>query len=338
MKEDKTDALIIMWISAGVSICLIPFIVLRILQHDWSIALLNSLAVLTAIFIFIHVYLSEHTQIARVGLSVLAIIVMASTVFLKGTEQIVWMYPSITIIFYLLAPKVALFTCSLFIVAITLLLLPDSSLLFVFKFLVSSFATVIFCFAFSSKMRAHASVLSQMALSDNLTGVGNRRALDHKLEWICNRLKRYSEQTCSLVIFDLDYFKNINDSYGHQFGDYVLKTFAMLIKQRIRSSDYIFRYGGEEFVVVLENTDITDAMILAKELAQELQDKTWDCESLCVTVSSGVAQFRLNDSAQTWLARADIALYSAKQAGRNCCLADQTDAMLSVRQKRQKVA
>ena len=338
MNIEQSDHLIVKWVSGGLAICLFPFIVLRAVQEDWLMAMLNMAAVSLSTAIFFHVYISNKTKLARFGLSILASVVLSITVYFKGISQVVWIYPTITLLFFLLSPKQALVMSLSIILSITLFSFAEANLILLAKFIVSSSATMFFCFAFSTKMRLQAKKLSQMALLDNLTGAGNRRALDSKLSEVTALIKRYPQNTCSLVIFDLDHFKSINDNFGHVFGDTVLNTFVKVLKGRIRSSDYVYRYGGEEFVVLLEHTDVVEAMSLAKELGNELERIQWDIEKVNVTVSSGVAQFLEQDTIHSWLQKADTALYKAKQAGRNCCVAHDSDAVAIVRQMRIEVA
>jgi len=146
--------------------------------------------------------------------------------------------------------------------------------------------------------------------TDALTGVSNRRALDETLETMFAMQSRY-EQPFSLAIFDIDHFKKVNDNHGHLFGDQALKDVAWLIDDTIRETDIVFRYGGEEFVVVMPNTPLYRACIFADRLREVVHDK------LDLTVSGGVAAARYTDDPQSLLSRADAALYSAKTAGRN---------------------
>ncbi|MFT6267508.1 MAG: diguanylate cyclase (GGDEF)-like protein [Alphaproteobacteria bacterium] len=101
-------------------------------------------------------------------------------------------------------------------------------------------------------------------MTDILTGLENSRALEEKLLDISSRLKRYPNQHCSLILFDLDHSKSINDNYGHGCSDRVLAHFAKLVSDRIRESDSLYRFGGEEFVVILDNTNAGEALYKAK--------------------------------------------------------------------------
>jgi two-component system cell cycle response regulator len=159
--------------------------------------------------------------------------------------------------------------------------------------------------------------LEALSRTDALTGVGNRRAFDEALLREVPRAQRY-RVPLSLVMVDLDHFKKVNDEYGHSGGDEVLRHFGRLVKAVIRESDSAFRYGGEEFALLLPHTDAESACVGARRLVERLaatpvgmgKDRV-----LRVTCSAGVAG--LDAGADEMVARADAALYAAKRGGRN---------------------
>ena len=150
--------------------------------------------------------------------------------------------------------------------------------------------------------------------TDALTGVRNRRALDEILEMLVAMHDRY-DQAFSVIIFDVDHFKKVNDRLGHLAGDHVLRAVATLLNETIRETDVVARYGGEEFVVTLPETSLEEAGILAERLRKKIETNL--SADVSLTVSGGVAGFSSGDDASTLLARADEALYKAKNAGRN---------------------
>ncbi|MDM7861509.1 GGDEF domain-containing protein [Alteromonas sp. ASW11-36] len=314
-----TEESIILIISGAISICLLPFAVIRTLNGDTAVAILNTTAVVVTLAIFFNVYLTHKIHFARWGLSLLSVLVMTITIGLKGYEQVVWVYPALTTIFFLLTPTVAAAIGTLFLINVLIMIWPQVDNFFTLKFSVSAGATLLFCYAFSSRMRRQQLFLEHMATSDPLTEVGNRRALEEVLLKTIERLRRYPEQTCSLIMLDIDHFKRINDQYGHGCGDQVLKLFAKIITSRIRRTDDLFRFGGEEFVVVLENTSLEEARTLADVLREAVASAVWPQTDLQVTLSAGAAEFNGHETAYEWLARADAAMYGAKELGRNRC-------------------
>jgi len=156
------------------------------------------------------------------------------------------------------------------------------------------------------------------ALKDPLTGVNNRASMDAYLKHQTLVTDRH-KTPLSLIMIDVDLFKSINDTFGHVVGDVVLRAVANAIVKCTRDSDVVFRYGGEEFVVILTNTEGVGADFLAERIRQSIA--ALDIEALSnhtsITVSAGVAQFRDGDNPVSLLSRADEMLYTAKQRGRN---------------------
>lgn len=157
--------------------------------------------------------------------------------------------------------------------------------------------------------------LEHQSRIDYLTGIYNRRMFSELLEAEMQRARRYGANL-SLVMFDLDRFKRINDTYGHNTGDHVLQEVARLVSDNLRAHDIIARWGGEEFMLLIPNNDRNHATALAEKLRCLCEHHDFG-NSLRVTASFGVTQFTANDRAESFTARADEALYLAKHNGRN---------------------
>ncbi|HWL87646.1 MAG TPA: GGDEF domain-containing protein [Polyangiaceae bacterium] len=159
----------------------------------------------------------------------------------------------------------------------------------------------------------------RMTIIDGLTGAYLKRYLLEHLDKEIARARRH-ERELSLVMFDLDHFKNINDEHGHVSGDYVLKEVARIVRERLRPGDWLARYGGEEFVVVLPETSIDTARVLGEGLRSAMETNVFEFQSqrIPVSISCGVAVFATTDKTGLELIqRADERLYVAKRAGRN---------------------
>jgi len=158
-----------------------------------------------------------------------------------------------------------------------------------------------------------------LAVTDSLTGLYNRRYLTSHLEGLLGRTGR--SRAFSLLMLDLDDFKRINDTYGHEAGDAVLAEFAQRLQRAVRGIDLAARYGGEEFVVLMPDTGLEAAAAVAERLRRAVADAPFTLprggQMLPVTVSIGVAEARRDDTPPMLLRRGDMALYAAKQAGRN---------------------
>ncbi len=162
--------------------------------------------------------------------------------------------------------------------------------------------------------------LEKQAINDSLTGIFNRHYMVEVFgKEFSSALRYHTELSCLLL--DLDYFKEVNDTYGHPFGDFVLREFADCLKQEARKMDIPFRYGGEEFMLLLPNTDVGGARYVAEKIRLACEQKMFDDgnNSINVTVSIGIASVKLNKphEAKELIAYADKALYRAKAEGRN---------------------
>lgn len=156
-----------------------------------------------------------------------------------------------------------------------------------------------------------------LSLTDALTGLYNRRHFNAELEREFMRSKRYGGDLC-IAIIDIDFFKKINDTYGHLCGDYVLKEVAYLILENFRKTDMVFRYGGEEFVVIMTETSLENSLIPLERLRKTIKNNNfiYKGKKITVTVSIGV-ETNKTETTDEFLNNADKALYQAKQNGRN---------------------
>jgi len=166
----------------------------------------------------------------------------------------------------------------------------------------------------------------EKAYHDPLTGLNNRAAFDKSIEQEVDLATRHNH-SLSLMMLDLDRFKQINDNYGHIVGDTVLKGFADCIMECMRSSDIVFRYGGEEFVILLRNTKIVGAKLLAERMRKNVEDMKFDYNNIKIniSVSIGLAEFQEGDDRLTLVERADTLLYKAKEMGRNRVVVENED-------------
>lgn len=167
-----------------------------------------------------------------------------------------------------------------------------------------------------SKLRALNRKLERLSTTDRLTGLYNRLKLDEVLESEGMRSTR-SGHSFSVILIDIDHFKRVNDQHGHQTGDLVLVDLAQLLRTGTRSTDFVGRWGGEEFIVICPHTDSAGACKLAETLRQSIQDHLFPVVKQ-QSASFGVASACPGDSASEIVSRADKALYAAKTAGRNC--------------------
>ena len=172
--------------------------------------------------------------------------------------------------------------------------------------------------------------MEKMATMDGLTNLYNHRTFQIRLDELLNASRRYSRQ-CSLILFDVDHFKSVNDKYGHPTGDEVLKRIGKLLRKLARDSDIPTRYGGEEFALIMPETDLQGAKATAERIREAVESEIFQTEkgTLRVTVSLGISTFPACAKEKAALIEtADQRLYMAKRAGRNCIVAASSDKRL----------
>jgi two-component system cell cycle response regulator len=179
---------------------------------------------------------------------------------------------------------------------------------------------------FAERLRANVAQSMELAVTDALTGLYNRRYMESHLGTLVN-YAAHRGKAISLLVIDIDFFKAVNDTHGHDVGDQVLKEFSRRIRKNIRGIDMACRLGGEEFVLVMPETNMAEAYVIGERLRMAISGQDFSvadiAESLTITVSIGIAALEgAEDSADALLKRADKALYRAKRDGRNRVVSD----------------
>ncbi len=170
------------------------------------------------------------------------------------------------------------------------------------------------------ELRERERTYREQSITDSLTGLYNSRYFYEQLDTSLETASRY-QHPFSVCFLDLDRFKKLNDGYGHLFGDRVLETFGGLIRASLRATDSGYRYGGEEFALLLPSTSAAEARVVAERVRESLaafQFQPEEGQSFSSTVSIGIAEYQVSDTERSLLERADQALYQAKARGRNC--------------------
>lgn len=157
--------------------------------------------------------------------------------------------------------------------------------------------------------------LKLMATTDALTGVYNRYKMNEEIDFEIKKAKRY-KKSFALIMFDIDFFKNVNDTYGHDVGDKVLEELAEIVTRSIRATDTFARWGGEEFMILARNSDARSATILAEKIRKKVENFLF-ADGIEITISLGISVYDKNKTKETLLKEADEALYQAKSLGRN---------------------
>lgn len=234
-------------------------------------------------------------------------------IHLVGVSASYWLFASSVANFYLISWKRALplnLVCCLFA---AWLLRDDPE--FMLRFAINYLLVNLFLFAYTHELEKKTFEVGRLLYRDPLTGTGNRLALDAALTHVAEHKERY-DTPVTLLMLDLDHFKQVNDQYGHTTGDRLLTLFVRTVEERLRATDSLYRFGGEEFMVIAENTPLEEATVLAEAIRERVAETQFPPTD-GITLSIGLAELQRGESNDSWLNRTDEALYRAKDAGRN---------------------
>jgi len=297
-----------------------PYAVYRLLQGNYLVGVADAVIVFSTLFAVRYAWLTRDT--VKPGIFLAAVFSIAATLIVinLGVNGLFWIYPLILFNFFMVTPGKALLATALVLVSLVshALLVPGSvfeSHYQMVSFLVTCSMASVLSFIFAFRTRNQRDRLQELVIHDPLTGARNRRAMNEELKIAMASHRRHSD-SYGLLVMDLDHFKQINDRFGHHVGDQVLVAFVELLKRCCRKEDRLFRFGGEEFLLLLPSTDAeglhTAAQNLLSRVANELRSPGG-----AVTVSIGGAILHGGEHWESWLQRADECLYRAKSEGRN---------------------
>ena len=233
---------------------------------------------------------------------------------LLGLPGMFWFYPVMLANSLLISPRHAIIASLLALSLLAAFGRFDSVLLHV-VFVATALIVGLFAYIFARRTASQHAQLQLLVTRDALTSAFNRRAMGQELP-IAIEASRRTRAPVALAVMDLDHFKRINDGFGHEAGDRVLLEFVRLVSEATRRGDRLFRYGGEEFVLLLPGVDAAGMAAVGESLRARVAGEL-SVGGKPVTVSIGIAQFVPGETPTEWLARADAAMYRAKQAGRN---------------------
>jgi diguanylate cyclase (GGDEF)-like protein len=305
------------WPVLATIIVAIPFGIYRLAIGDIPVGAAVCGVVLVQALVLVHLVRGGSAVASAHVLAVSYTVGVITIMLLMGGLGALWVFPAVIMNFFILPVRSALIFNVVVLVAAGPLVMSEP--MTGIRVLASLGLVCLFGFVFARQIEVQRRALQHMATVDPLTGIGNRRALEADLRRIVDE-ERYGARA-SLVMFDLDDFKDVNDLHGHAAGDEAIRTIARAMHERIRGADRLYRYGGEEFVVVCRHIGVQGAARLAESLRQiaaELQHPV----AGRVTASFGAAEWRKGESPEAWLARADSMMYRAKELGRNRVCSD----------------
>lgn len=312
-----------------------PYAVYRALHGNYLVSIADTIIVLSTILAVIYAWRIGDT--AKPGVCLAGIFSLCATLITinLGVNGVFWIYPLILFNFFMTSPRRALLATVLVVAALALyaLLLPGAifeSRYQMLSFLVTALMASVLTFIFAYRTQHQREQLQALATRDPLTGARNRRVMNEELMIAVSNRHRH-DTSAAVLLMDLDHFKQINDRFGHQAGDQVLVNFVELINSSARQEDRLFRFGGEEFLLLLNNTDEQGLVTVSEHLQGQVAERL-KSPGGPVTVSMGGAILRDGEQWENWLQRADDQLYQAKSAGRNRVHIDSGTTLKVVRQ------
>ncbi|TIH09439.1 GGDEF domain-containing protein [Pseudomonas leptonychotis] len=307
-----------------------PYAVYRLTTGNYLVGSADTVIVVSTVLAVLYAWRTGDT--IKPGIYLATIFSAGSTLIAinLGVNGLFWIYPLILFNFFMVSPGKALLATLLVLVSLVAYGQHNPGAVFesdyqMVSFLVTSMMASVLSFVFAYRTTSQRDQLQQLAIHDPLTGARNRRAMNEELKIAASSHRRHGNSYAVLTM-DLDHFKRVNDNYGHQAGDQVLVDFVELIKNSSRKEDRLFRFGGEEFLLLLPNTDRVGLLAAAQQLQQQVAHNLRSPGG-AVTMSVGGAILRRDEHWEDMLERADQRLYRAKSAGRNCVvIADEVDS------------
>lgn len=305
---------------------ILPLAVYRFLNGQLIVGIVDTVMVSLIAAGVVYAWRTGDTR--RTGLVIVVVTtvggVMVSTIL--GVEGLFWMYAVILANFFLAGRRLAVALTAAALFGLVVHGGPFDNFAQSISFLLSALVVSLFAYTFAARTETQRIGLESLATRDPLTGTDNRRAMEHELLMAVESARR-SGASYGLAMLDLDFFKRINDQHGHDAGDRVLIAFADLVRRSTRKLDRLFRFGGEEFVLLLPGADTRALDHVTRQLMSRFAGELVG-PSGPVTCSMGAAVLRPGEDWPSWLARADAALYRAKQGGRNRVEIDAGDIAL----------
>ncbi len=320
-----------------VSVSITPFAIYRYFNGQYLIALLEILCVAVMCSIGVYVWKTRKTRVMSLVTSIFVLTGTVAFNYELSSSILFWIYPIIMTVYFVNSLKVSVILVTPTMIALLPLLIREKTTVEVITIVVTLIICQLFGYLLSRKIRQQYAVLEELVNKDGLTGALNRRAFDEQINFLHDlslQHKKKQESTSSLIIFDIDNFKAINDRYGHLEGDQILINLTNLFKQSMHGIDQFYRFSGEEFVVIANGADKFKATEFAEKLRQILETSSISNYTK-VTASFGVAELQTIENPNNWLDRAYKAMYRAKKAGKNrvCIANDKVNDRLETRLK-----
>ncbi|MBY0511780.1 MAG: GGDEF domain-containing protein [Rhodospirillaceae bacterium] len=302
-------------LAVAIVVFITPFAVLNFYQGHTLLGIAIMGVVLTFCVDGVAIHLKKRPPIPFTFLLLPTIAAIGLSLKTQGIHGALWCYPGVLLCYFVLPRRMAIGSSLALLAVAAPMVLASQGQDIALRFVISLALTIVVVFIITDVIRELQRELMDQAITDPLTGAYNRRQMEFSLDEAIERHMRTAAQG-SILLIDIDHFKRINDDFGHDAGDRVLKALVLLIKNRSRKLDRLFRMGGEEFLLFLPDTPLAAAMKQAENLRARIADGAL-LKQRQVTVSIGVAECRRDQNQEEWIKIADNALYKAKATGRN---------------------
>ncbi|HMB57545.1 MAG TPA: GGDEF domain-containing protein [Arenimonas sp.] len=299
---------------------ILPFSFYRFATGNVVAGVLDMAIVLSILLAVAHAWRNEDRRAASLFVAIVNTVGCLASATVLGPPGLYWMYPALLGNFLLLSRGRAVLVTALAMLFLTIQHRAYDSSMQLAMFLVTAAVSGMVAFVFAYRTETQREQLEALATIDPLTGIQNRRAMERELK-LAVELAGREGTAFALAMLDLDHFKRINDRYGHEAGDDVLVAFADLLCECTRKVDRCFRFGGEEFVLLMPGTKADALPAIDQQIRVHIVERLRSHGEV-ITVSIGAAALKPDEDWQSWLARADAALYRAKSEGRDRTVVD----------------
>jgi diguanylate cyclase len=316
LRDDFQLAIIVLFGALSV-VAILPFAVFRFATGQPWVGLLDLLLCLPLVGGAAHAWRSGQTRTAGLVLIFAMTIGLSLVAGSIGRSAVLWVYCAIVAAFFIAPRSWAVASSSVLILSILLRQTMFPTHLEATTFAVTAALVSLFAFIFAWRTELQRDQLEAMAAEDALTGAGSRRLMDVELQQVAAA----DSTSHGLALIDLDRFKRVNDQHGHEAGDAVLREFAAIVRDSVRKFDRLYRFGGEEFVLLVGAASEAELGAALEKVHQQLRERLAGPGGP-VTVSIGAALRRPGERVADWLVRADRALYRAKRGGRDRLVID----------------
>lgn len=295
---------------------LAPFAVYRFLSGAALAGVLDVSVIVSIASLVMYALRSDRVELAGRVIVIINCVGVTLSAVLLGFTGVFWVYVVILSNYFLTrSQRFATISSLLAVAAVLLFVKTFTTNIQMWSFLMTSLLLALLSGIVAYQYSKQNARLEHLATIDPLTGAYNRRAMETELQLAIESFVR-KNTPMALIMMDLDNFKLINDQFGHEKGDQVLASFAELVRRSTRKNDRLFRYGGEEFLMLINNSKHEEAEILAEKIRATVEACPVGIMEH-ITVSLGVASIQRGETLEQWVSRADAAMYKAKQLGKN---------------------